>query len=191
MNQNILRIAVTGNPNQGKTSLVANLAYGDSLKISNKSGETHKSAMSSLVIDNEIIYELFDTPGFNNAEDIRDFIQESADKNIITILNKCIEDKKNDKRFALDLEILEVLIESDIILYIVDDSEYSPASKPSLDIIKSISKPSFLIFNNKKDKHKNDSWSDIVNEYFLSSYNYNVLNSDINDKVNIFNFLGT
>lgn len=187
MNQNILRIAVTGNPNQGKTSLVANLAYDDSLKISNKSGETQKSAISSLVIDNEIIYELFDTPGFNNAEDIRDFIQESSDKNIITILNKCIEDKKNDKRFALDLEILEVLIESDIILYIVDDSEYSPASKPSLDIIKSISKPSFLIFNNKKDKHKNDSWSDVVNEYFLSSYNYNVLTSDINDKVNIFN----
>lgn len=186
MNDNILKIAIIGNPNQGKTSLVANLAYNDSLKISKKSGETQKSAKSSLLIDNEVIYELYDTPGFHNTEDIRDDLLESSSQDINSILRKCIEEKKNDSRFALDIEILEVLIKSDIIIYVVDCSEYSAASKPALDIIKIMNKPSFIIFNNKEEIHKNDSWNDIIDNYFLSSYNYNVLNSNFDDKLNIF-----
>ncbi len=42
-----------------------------------KSGETTLSSCHPLKIANEIVYELYDTPGFNNDEELLDYIEDN------------------------------------------------------------------------------------------------------------------
>lgn len=190
MKSNFIKIAVIGDPNKGKTSFVSNMAYDDSLKISSKSGETTKKSKHPLIINNEIIYELYDTPGFDNDEEIIDYITlKGSSLDIRSLLREFIHEKRSDNDFSKDIEILEVLVECDIIVYVADSSlEYSDSLTSGLEIMKRLNLPSFLVFNNKSKSNKSiKGWKTIEEKYFLSSLEYNVLESSFNNKLELFN----
>ena len=110
---NHLKIAIIGDPNKGKSSLVSTLAYDDNVKVSSKSGETSLSKSFPLRIDDEIIYELYDTPGFDNYEVLLDFIDDNEDKysDFNALLEAFIKEYKNDNDFKKDIEIYKVLLQ--------------------------------------------------------------------------------
>lgn len=192
MNNN-LKIAIIGDPNKGKSSFVSTFAYNDGIAVSSKSGETIKSSCHPLKIENETVYELYDTPGFNNDEKLFEYINENETKflNIYELIKIFIEDYKENNDFSKDIEILKVLIEKPIIIYVVNNSiEYNPSFDCSLEIIKKFNLPSFIIYNqHDKDKDERKSWENIENKYFISSFEYNVLDSSFNNKIDFLEML--
>jgi small GTP-binding protein len=64
------KFAVVGHPNKGKSSIVSSLALDDSVQISDTPGTTTKKRSFPLTVDGKIIYELFDTPGFQRARKV-------------------------------------------------------------------------------------------------------------------------
>ena len=192
MNNN-LKIAIVGDPNKGKSSFVSTFAYNDGIAVSSNSGETIKSSCHPLKIKDETVYELYDTPGFNNDEKLLEYINENETKflNVYQLITNFIEDYKENNDFSKDIEILKVLITKPIIIYIVNSSnEYNPSFNCSLEIIDKFSLPSFIIYNqHDKDKDERKSWKNIENKYFISSFEYNVLDSSFNNKIDFLEML--
>ncbi|MCT7611151.1 GTPase domain-containing protein [Aliarcobacter butzleri] len=184
-----LKIAVIGNPNIGKSSFVSNLAYDDRVLVSNKSGETTKSNSYYLKNEQEIIYELYDTPGFDNHEEVLEYIENNkkTNSNIYNLVEEFIEKNKHKEEFSKDIEILQVLIKKPIIVYIVNSSqEYNPSFGASIEIIKKFDLDLFLIYNqHDENKDKKNSWKDIE-KFFNYSFDFNVLNLTYNDKKSFF-----
>lgn len=188
----ILKIAVIGDPNQGKSSFVSTLAYDDGIAVSSKSGETTVSSCHPLKINGEIVYELYDTPGFNNDEEVLNYIEENEKRftNNYDLINSFIEKNKNDSDFSKDIEILKVLIKNPIIIYVANSSQtYNSNFDSSLEIIKKFKLFTFLIFNQKTENDSRDSWIDATNQYFIASFEFNVLNSNFNNKINLLKML--
>jgi len=75
--------AVVGHPNKGKSSIVSALALDDSVQISDTPGTTNKQRSFPLSVDGKILYELIDTPGFQRARQVLEWLEKhnvSADK---------------------------------------------------------------------------------------------------------------
>ena len=72
-----LKIAIVGIPNEGKSSFVSTLAYNDGISVSSNSGETTLSSKHSLKIKSEVVYELYDTPGFDDDEGVLNYINDN------------------------------------------------------------------------------------------------------------------
>ena len=136
MNNN-LKIAIVGDPNKGKSSFVSTFAYNDGIAVSSKSGETIKSSCHPLKIKDETVYELYDTPGFNNDEELLEYINENETKflNVYQLITNFIEEYKESYDFSKDIEILKVLKEKPIVVYIVNSStKYNSNFDCSLEI---------------------------------------------------------
>ncbi len=191
---NILKIAVIGDPNKGKSSFVSTLAYDDGVSVSSKSGETTLSSCHPLKIANEIVYELYDTPGFNNDEELLDYIEdnEANFEDFYSLINAFIQSYKNNSAYSKDIEICKILIKKPIIIYIADNSlEYNSNYNCQLEIIKKFNLSSFLIFNQKENIDKRSTWINSTSEYFISSFEFNVLSSNFNNKINFLKMLET
>ncbi len=182
-----LKIAIVGIPNEGKSSFVSTLAYNDGISVSSKSGETTLSSKHSLKIKSEVVYELYDTPGFDDDEGVLNYINDNKMKysDIYELIRSFIKENTEENTFSKDIEILKVLMEKPIIIYIANSSvKYNSNFDDSLKIIKKFNLPSFIIYN-QHDENKNEkvSWGDIEKKYFISSFEYNVLNSNFNNKI--------
>ena len=188
-----LKIAIVGIPNEGKSSFVSTLAYNDGISVSSKSGETTLSSKHSLKIKSEVVYELYDTPGFDDDEGVLNYINDNKMKysDIYELIRSFIKENTEENTFSKDIEILKVLMEKPIIIYIANSSvKYNSNFDDSLKIIKKFNLPSFIIYN-QHDENKNEkvSWGDIEKKYFISSFEYNVLNSNFNNKINFLEML--
>ena len=69
-------LAVVGHPNKGKSSIVATLAENTRIKISANPGTTRDADRYTLSIDGEPLYELVDTPGFQRAGQLHNWLAE-------------------------------------------------------------------------------------------------------------------
>ena len=68
MNASVLpRFAVVGQPNKGKSSIVATLAEDDTVAIAPLPRTTRRASAHVLSLDGVPLYELVDTPGFQRA----------------------------------------------------------------------------------------------------------------------------
>jgi len=96
---NYPRFAVVGHPNKGKSSIVSSLALDGSIQIGDTPGTTQVKRGFPLKIDGEIVYELFDTPGFQRARRAFAWLDEhggdvSADKRVDVVREFVLNIKK-------------------------------------------------------------------------------------------------
>ena len=70
--------AVVGHPNKGKSSIVATLAEDDRLAISPTPGTTRRAMPHSFSIDGQPQYVLIDTPGFQRAAEVLEWLEARA-----------------------------------------------------------------------------------------------------------------
>ena len=95
------KFAVVGHPNKGKSSIVSALALDDSVHISNTSGTTTKKRSFPLSVDGKVLYELFDTPGFQRARRVLAWLEKhdvSADKKHEVVQAFINEHKEEDRK---------------------------------------------------------------------------------------------
>jgi predicted GTPase len=120
------KFAVVGHPNKGKSSIVASLALDNSIQIGNTPGTTQIKRSFPLKVDGEIVYELFDTPGFQRARRMHAWLEEhgnvSADKRI-DIIRQFVFEHKESNQFKDEVELLEPILNGAGIIYVVDASK--------------------------------------------------------------------
>lgn len=186
--ENNLKIAVIGDPNKGKSSFTSTFAYNDDIKVSSYSGETRISSCHPLSISGEVVYELYDTPGFDNYEEFLNFYDENKElyKDFRALMSEFIKKNKNNDSFKLDIEIYKILLQKPLVIYIINSSEsYNSTYEDELEIISLFNLPSFAIYNQKSNENFKHTWEGIVDKYFLGSYDYNVMDVDIEKKIDL------
>ena len=100
--------AVVGHPNKGKSSIVATLAMDDSVRIGPEPGTTHRCRRYPMRLDDEELYALVDTPGFQRARRALQWMRQhetTADRHE-EIVRAFVETHRNSDRFPDECELL-------------------------------------------------------------------------------------
>jgi GTPase Era involved in 16S rRNA processing len=168
--------AVVGHPNKGKSSIVSALSLDDSVAISNIPGTTHIKRSFPLTVDGVIIYELFDTPGFQRARRLLAWLEQhevSADKKQ-DVVSLFVKEHKNDPKFHDEIELLEPILAGAGIIYVVDASKpYSSEYEAEMEILRWCNQPSMALINHIDTNDYTAEWKRALGHYFKLIRTYN------------------
>jgi len=114
--------AIVGHPNKGKSSIVATLAEDESVAISPDPGTTRKSRGYQMRIDEQVLYELVDTPGFQRPRAVLSWLQEHerGAHARAAVVEEFVATHRGDERCRDECELLQPIIGGAGILYVVD-----------------------------------------------------------------------
>ena len=121
-------IAVIGDVNEGKTSLIrAILAEADFGVVKDEAGTTKISEEKQVFLDGQLLFYLFDNPGFEYSSTLRREVQKSEEKfslkGIINVLLRKIRDiSESWQQNGLERErtAWQSVEECDVILWVID-----------------------------------------------------------------------
>ncbi len=182
------KFAVVGHPNKGKSTIVSSLALDDTINISDISGTTKESRSFPLKVDGKIIYELFDTPGFQRAKSLLAWLNShtvSAHQKDM-IVNDFIEANKTNPKYRDEIELLTPIMNGASIIYVVDGSKpYSSEYEAQMEILRWTTQPSMALINLIGDDNFVDEWQKALGQYFRMVRVYNPLNANFQTHLNI------
>ena len=117
--------AVVGHPNKGKSSIVATLAEDERLAIGPAPGTTRRAAAHTFSIDGQPQYVLVDTPGFQRAGAVLEWLEARATTASARaqLVADFVREHEGDPRFHDECELLRPIVDGAGILYVVDGSK--------------------------------------------------------------------
>ena len=182
------KFAVVGHPNKGKSSIVSALAMDDSVQISDTPGTTTKKRSFPLKVDSEILYELFDTPGFQRARRVLAWLKQydvAADKKH-EVVQMFIDEHKNDPKFRDEVELLEPIMSGAGIIYVVDGSKpYGEEYEAEMEILRWTGQPSMALINHIDDSDYSKEWKRALGQYFKMVRTFNPMHRDFEQHISI------
>jgi GTPase SAR1 family protein len=163
------KFAVVGHPNKGKSSIVSTLAQDENIAISSVPGTTTKNRSFPLIVDGKILYELYDTPGFQRARAILAWLKKEptpANKRADRVA-KFVFENENNPRFADDIELLKPIINGAGVVYVVDGSKpYGPEYEAEMEILRWSGQPSMALINLIGEDDYKLEWQKALDHYF-------------------------
>ncbi len=163
------KFAVVGHPNKGKSSIVSTLAFDDSVQISDTPGTTTKKRSFPLTVDGKVLYELFDTPGFQRARSVLAWLQKhevTADKRP-DVVQAFINEHRDNERFNDEIELLEPIMAGAGIIYVVDGSKpYGEEYEAEMEILRWTGQPSMALINLIDETDYVKEWKRALGQYF-------------------------
>ncbi len=170
------KFAVVGHPNKGKSSIVSTLAFDDAVQISDTPGSTSKKKSFPLKVDGQILYELFDTPGFQRARKVLAWLEQhdvSADKRH-EVVQAFINEHKEDEDFNDEIELLEPIMDGAGIIYVVDGSKpYGEEYEAEMEILRWTGQPSMALINHIDETDYSEEWKRALGHYFKMVRTFN------------------
>ena len=171
------KFAVVGHPNKGKSSIVSSLALDKSVQIGDTPGTTQVKRGFPLKVDGKIVYELFDTPGFQRARQILAWLQEHKPSSIdkrADVVKAFISEHRDNPRFKDEVELLEPIMNGGGIIYVVDASKpYGSEYEVEMEILRWCGQPSMAILNLIGDEDYRDEWKRALGHYFRLVRSFN------------------
>jgi len=175
------KFAVVGHPNKGKSSIVASLAQDDTVQISDTPGTTTKSRCFPLKVDGSIVYELFDTPGFQRARNVLAWLQKQdvpAHKRAEAV-TAFINAHREDERFTDEVALLTPIMEGAGIIYVVDGSKpYGEEYEAQMEILRWTGQPSMALINHIGQGNYTEEWQRALAQYFRIVRTYDPMQTD-------------
>jgi len=183
------KFAVVGHPNKGKSSIVSSLALDDSVQIGDTPGTTQVKRGFPLTVDGKVVYELFDTPGFQRARRILSWLESqesvSADKRP-NMVRKFIDEHREEKRYRDEIELLEPIMSGAGIIYVVDASKpYGPEYEVEMEILRWTGQPSMAILNLIGEEDYRDEWKKALGQYFRLVRTFNPITATFSDHMSL------
>ena len=188
-NSNYPKFAVVGHPNKGKSSIVSTLALDDSVQIGNTPGTTQVKRSFPLRVDGKVIYELFDTPGFQRARRVLAWLKErepeSANKRL-DVVREFVRVHRDDERFRDEIELLEPIVNGAGIIYVVDASKpYGAEYEIEMEILRWTSQPSMAILNLIGKEDFREDWTRALGQYFRLVRTFNPLKATFQEHMQL------
>lgn len=149
----ILRVAVVGHTNTGKTSLLRTLARDVAFgEVSDAAGTTRHVEGLRLLADGEPALELFDTPGMEDAIALLEFVDALApagerldgpDR-----VARFLASPEAHERFEQEAKVLRQMLASDAALYVVDARDpVLPKHRDELALLAACARPLLPVLN--------------------------------------------
>jgi GTPase Era involved in 16S rRNA processing len=180
--------AVVGHPNKGKSSIVSSLALDDSVQISDTPGTTTKKRSFPLTVDGKVLYELYDTPGFQRARRVLAWLEKHkvpANKKH-EVVQAFIDTHREDERFHDEIELLEPIMDGAGIIYVVDGSQpYGEEYETEMEILRWTGQPSMALINHIDETDYSEEWKRALEHYFKMVRTFNPMQSDFQQHMSI------
>ena len=190
------RFAVVGHPNKGKSSIVATLAADDSVAIASESGTTRRTDSYPMRVDDEVIYTLLDTPGFQRARAVLEWLkqhQSTADKNA-TVVAEFVKQHKNQPRYVNEVELLRPLVDPQNpagVLYVVDGSvPYGPEYEAEMEVLRWTGQPSLALINPIGRADHVEAWRSALGQYFKVVRVFNAVTAEFDKRLELLRAFG-
>ncbi len=148
-----LKLAVVGHTNVGKTSLLRTLTRDVGFgAISHKPSTTQHVEGARLSVDGEALIELYDTPGFEDAVALYEYIEQlpkTAERlDGPELVQRFLQSSEARQRFEQEAKVLRQLLQSDAGFYVIDAREPVLAKyRDELAILAMCGKPLLPVLN--------------------------------------------
>jgi tRNA U34 5-carboxymethylaminomethyl modifying GTPase MnmE/TrmE len=160
----LIRIAVVGHTNTGKTSLLRTMTrdvgFGE---VSNRAATTRRVEATTLLIDGAPAITLFDTPGLEDSSGLLEHLdrrRQEMNSDWTDAIASFLEDDRPPKAFRQEAKALRQLLDCDISLYVIDARDTVHGKhKDELEILGRSGRPILPVLNFVADPEaKPDLW---------------------------------
>lgn len=185
--------AVVGHPNKGKSSIVATLAQDDSVRIAPESGTTQSARRYPMRLDDEVLYVLVDTPGFQRARHVLHWMKkhESSAAQHPKIVADFLTQHQHTQRYADECQLLQPIVEGAGILYVVDGSKpYGPEYEAEMEILRWTGQPSMALINPIGPADFIDEWKNALGQYFKVVRVFDALTAEFQKRLELLRAFG-
>ena len=148
----VLKIAVVGHTNVGKTSLMRTLTRDvDFGEVSDRPATTRRVEGTGLFVDGRKVLELYDTPGLEDSIGLLDHLDAGrGDRRVegIKLIKAFLASPEAKGRFAQEAKALGQVMAGDIALYVIDVRDRVLAKhRDELEILARCAKPVVPVLN--------------------------------------------
>ena len=120
----VLRLAVVGHTNTGKTSLLRTLTRSVEFgEVSPRPATTRQVEGTAILLAGTPVMEMYDTPGLEDSIGLLDLLDGLAGKRRadgLEVVRQFLDSRAAKKRFAQEAKALRQVLESDLALYVID-----------------------------------------------------------------------
>ncbi|MEM8845059.1 MAG: GTPase/DUF3482 domain-containing protein [Pseudomonadota bacterium] len=180
------RFAVVGHPNKGKSSIVSTLVEMSEIPISNTPGSTYKSQSYAMRIQNQTLYNLIDTPGFQRPHIVLSWLQshcQTADARPRAI-SKFLSEHRDHPDYVNECELLKPLVDGAGILYVVDGSKpYGSEYEAEMEILRWTGRPRMALINLIGKDSYIEEWQAALDQYFGLVRIFDAFHADLNKRI--------
>jgi len=183
--------AIVGQPNEGKTSIIATLAEDDRAPISPRPGTTRRLVRYPIRVDDEEIMVLFDTPGFENPGACLEWLQtykgdENPAKAFVSVHG-------HKERYPEECEILQPLAQSAAVIYVVDgDRKPRELDRQEAEILRLCGVARIGVINSKRGHGKHvPEWTKLMLKDFNIRREFNACTTVFADRIDLFQAAGS
>lgn len=170
--------AVVGHPNQGKSSLVSTLTQDDHIAVSPVSGTTREAHRYQLMLEQSVLYELVDTPGFQRARQIISWCEQHSQgaAGRPDALRRFVSEHRDDPKYADDCTLLTPVLAGAGIVYVVDTSQRFDATfEAELTLLSWTAQPRLALLNPIRETGNEAEWQVALQQYFSLVRTFNPL----------------
>lgn len=179
---------MVGHPNKGKSSIVATLARDDSVEIRPEPGTTRRSARYPMRVDDEVLYELVDTPGFERPKAALDWMRkhETTAAKHPDVVREFIRAHLREPRFAHEVELLGPVMNGAGILYVVDGGvPYGPEYEAEMEILRWTGQPSMALINPIGRADHVGEWEAALSQFFRVVRVFNAVTAEFDKRLEL------
>ncbi len=123
-NESVLRIAVVGHTNTGKTSLLRTLTRDVGFgQVSAQPSTTRHVEAARLLLRGKVALELFDTPGMEDSVALLEFLEQSGTNERLdgpARIAQFLETPQAKQRFEQEAKVVRQMLRSDAAFYVID-----------------------------------------------------------------------
>ena len=119
----VLRVAVVGHTNTGKTSLMRTLTRDVSFgEVSDRPATTRHVEGAAVMADGRVVMELYDTPGLEDSTGLLEMLEEKGERRSEghAAVTAFLESPEASGRFAQEAKALRQVLAGELVLYVVD-----------------------------------------------------------------------
>ena len=185
--------AVVGHPNKGKSSIVATLTENQRVDIGATPGTTYKADHFEFVAGNQVLYTLVDTPGFQRAGQVMEWLQANSDdaSQRRSAVQRFVEAHRGDDKFIDECELLTPLLEGAGILYVVDGAKpYGPEYELEMQILQWTGQPRMALINRIGEGDYRDEWIQALGQYFSIARSFDAMQADFPARISLLRAFG-
>jgi len=182
------RFAITGHPNKGKSSIVATLSEDETVGISELPGTTRDAHTYPMRMDGETLYELIDTPGFQRAREMLEWLKnhQTSVAGRREAVVRFVEKFADDPRFHDECELLKPILNGAGILYVVDGAHpYGSEYENEMQILQWTGQPRLALINLIGGEAYVEEWRRALDQYFSIVRVFDAQHADFNKRIDL------
>ncbi|EDY19920.1 GTP-binding protein, HSR1-related [Chthoniobacter flavus Ellin428] len=181
-------IAILGDVNHGKSSVVATLAEDDSVRIG--AFPTTTQCQRFRVRD---LLEFVDTPGFQNArEALRELKEAGTASNPLSVFRDFVARHKDDRFFVHEVRLLEPVLEGASLLYVVDLAQpLEPRHDAETEILRLTGAPRIALLNQTGEPRYRAEWEARLRQNFSTVIDFDAHRADFSNRLALLEALAT